>query len=45
MSWAERFSRFFARQKNALAIGIAPITLAFAFKMQKLEIASEVHDL
>ncbi|HTO53464.1 MAG TPA: MMPL family transporter [Myxococcota bacterium] len=45
MSWAERFSRFFARQRNAFALVIALISGFFLFQMRHLEIYTQFLDL
>ncbi|MFI5316137.1 MAG: RND family transporter [Myxococcota bacterium] len=45
MSAAERFSRFFARRRNAFAIVIALITGFFAFELRHLEIYTQFLDL
>ena len=45
MTGAERFSRFFARHRHAFALGIALVTLFFAWQMRKLEIYTQFLDL
>jgi len=42
---AERFSRFFARQRQWFALGIATLTLFFAWQMRQLEIFTQYLDL
>jgi predicted RND superfamily exporter protein len=45
MSWAERFSRFFARRRHFFAVGIALLTAFFAWQLRHLEIYTQFLDL
>ena len=45
MSWAESFSRLFARRKNWFALAIAIVTGFFAWQMRHLEIYTQFLDL